>query len=266
MLNTFTILVWDLKRNVELVTFEVKAPYVIKFDNLGFFYVVTRNGVIFTKMNCKLTAFDYDINDLEDIYQRNMAATSNLKRGMSVGIDGNQGCTFDGKNHNWMQFEDYVSLPFSYLTFLMRDKLDNKKDECHIKKFAFEVDPYNYIFNKSSSFMDGNLCTQDHIRLRMVLDNFSRYDKNHLEILDYMTLTPKPVTPEDRIEKELDDEIDELEIPNSALHIAVSRNNTPIVDVLLTYMAQITTNATANFQDIFKLLPDYDQFIVYLKN
>lgn len=39
----------------------------------------------------------------------------------------------DGKNHNWMQFEQYMSMPFSYLTFLIRDKHDNKKDEDCIK-------------------------------------------------------------------------------------------------------------------------------------
>lgn len=114
--------------------------------------------------------------------------------------------------------------------------------------------------------MDGNLCTHDHIRLRMVLESFSRYDKNHLEILDYMTLTPKLLTDEERQEMEIDDDVDEIEVPNSALHIAVQRKNTPIVDVLLTYMALITTNATANFKGIFKLLPDFDQFIVYLKS
>lgn len=89
VLHTFTILVWDLRRNVELVTFEVKAPFLIKNDNEGFFYVVTKNGVIFTKMNCKLTAFDYDLADLQEIYERNQEGISNIERSMSVGIDGN---------------------------------------------------------------------------------------------------------------------------------------------------------------------------------
>ena len=33
------------------------------------------------------------------------------------------GIKFDGKNHNWLIFKEFIATPFCYLTFVIRDKI-----------------------------------------------------------------------------------------------------------------------------------------------
>jgi len=36
----------------------------------------------------------------------------------------------------------------------------------------FDPEPYNYLFNKSTSFLDGNFVSTNHEELERVLENF----------------------------------------------------------------------------------------------
>lgn len=151
------------------------------------------------------------------MYKRDSLFPSESPSPQNLGVT--KGIKIDGKNHNWLLFEEYLSMPFSYVTFMIRDKLDLEKEQERIKNFQFNMHPFNYVFNKSSGFMDGNLVTDDHLRLNRVLDQISRISNMHLGILNYMTLTPVTLTEEQRIERGEDSH--EVEDPNSALHIAV---------------------------------------------
>jgi hypothetical protein len=64
-----------------------------------------------------------------------------------------KGIRFDGKNHNWLLFDSYLALPFSYMSFMIKDKFE-KKDPIVLQDNSFDIEPVNYLFNKSSSFMD----------------------------------------------------------------------------------------------------------------
>lgn len=125
---------------------------------------------------------------MQEIYERDLEHASEFPSPKNLG--GTKGIKIDGKNHNWLLFEEYLSLPFSYVTFMIRDKLDLLKERDRIKYYTFNKTPFNYVFNKSSGFMDGNLVTDDHLRLDRVLDQISRVSHKHLGILNYMTLTP----------------------------------------------------------------------------
>jgi len=56
----------------------------------------------------------------------------------------------------------------------------------------FDETAYNYLFNKSTSFIDGNFVKFDHKRLEMVLENFEAIDIKMLELLNYVQMTHKP--------------------------------------------------------------------------
>lgn len=68
------------------------------------------------------------------------------------------------------------------MTFVIKDKIEfNDK---HQKNNQFDLTPYNYIYNKSSSFLDGNIIFlfKD---LANVLQNFERINPKLLGILYY---------------------------------------------------------------------------------
>jgi hypothetical protein len=67
-------------------------------------------------------------------------------------MNSSKGLRFDGKNHNWILFENYLALPFCYMSFMIKDKIEKMDDS--LTNNEFDITPYNYIFNKSSMFMD----------------------------------------------------------------------------------------------------------------
>lgn len=93
-----------------------------------------------------------------------------------------KGHRVDGKNHNWLIFDEYLTLPFSYMSFVIKDKIENE-DPCLGK--LFDPEPYNYIYNKSTSFIDGDFVSNDHNQLNYVLEELEKIDPNSLEIINY---------------------------------------------------------------------------------
>jgi len=49
----------------------------------------------------------------------------------------------------------------------------------------FDPEPYNYLFNKSNSFLDGNFVQTNHPELERVLENFAKIDPQLFELLVY---------------------------------------------------------------------------------
>ena len=45
----------------------------------------------------------------------------------------------------------------------------------------FDPEPFNYIYNKSTSFLDGNYVRNDHLKLKFILENFNSIDAELLE-------------------------------------------------------------------------------------
>ena len=81
-----------------------------------------------------------------------------------------------------MLFREFLCLPFSYMTFVIKDKIE-RNDE-HQKGNQFDPTPYNYIFNKSTCFMDGKIIFI-YKELNNVLENFERINPIMLELLHY---------------------------------------------------------------------------------
>ena len=49
-----------------------------------------------------------------------------------------------------MILNEYISLPFSYMTFVIQYAIENKENQDH----AFDPTPYNYIMDKRTAFLD----------------------------------------------------------------------------------------------------------------
>ena len=74
------------------------------------------------------------------------------------------------------------------MTFVIKEyleTLDGDVEEEPLLNTAFDLEPYNYIQNKTSSFLSGALVKNNHQELKLVLQNFERIDPEYLEILHY---------------------------------------------------------------------------------
>ena len=118
----------------------MKEEYIVIFDIHGCPYIITDQSVYFTNRRCMITA--YEIQGLvSELIQEKGNATFDHTKGHKV----------DFKNHNWILLKDALSLSFSYLTFVIQDKIENK-DPC-IEGNVFDLTPYNYIFNMNTAFI-----------------------------------------------------------------------------------------------------------------
>lgn len=70
-----------------------------------------------------------------------------------------KGLRFDGYNFNWILFDNYLAIPFCYMSFMIKDKIE--KIDNDINENQFDIDAYNYMFNRSTSFMDGEFTRSD---------------------------------------------------------------------------------------------------------
>ena len=135
-------------------------------------YILNEGGVFFTDMSCNLKTFVYQELD--------RLKNTRLK----VGLGSERGVKMDGKNHNWLIMEEYLSLPFSYMTFVIKNFIETVSKETR-ESYVFDAEPYNYLLNKSTSFLDGSFVRIDAGQLENVLQNFLHLDKGMLEILHY---------------------------------------------------------------------------------
>lgn len=89
-----------------------------------------------------------------------------------------RGHRFDAKHHNWLIFREFICLPFSYMTFVIKDKIE-KRDILQ-KNNQFDLEPYNYLINKGTCFTDGEFVIEDHQELERVLKNLTKIDVDYV--------------------------------------------------------------------------------------
>lgn len=224
-------------RNSENEAYEIKDDYLVIWDSSGKPYIATEDKLYMAEYRCAITAYDY--KGIIQQFKKNQTSTLSVHKGHRV----------DSKNHNWIIFEEYLSLPFSYMTFVIKDKIE-QGDETILAN-EFDPEPYNYIFNKSTSLIEGAFLTEDHFQLQRVLENFEIIDPNNLEILNYN----QDVYVGD----------DEVKVKNSALHIAVNKGNQRSIDYILQFMAKIDFNASRNYMSVFDQLIEHTNFIQYFE-
>ena len=177
--ENFTVLAWDLSLDYELSSFDVEAPFIVQLDHDGNAYVIHKGTVSFASENCSLNVFSFDDEDLRKLYEKDLKNRSNR---MEFGyLSLSRGHRVDGKNHNWVLFDDYLALPFSYMSFVIKDKIERKRDRFKV----FDPEPYTYLFNRSTAFIDGLFVRDDEDQLSYVLRNLKRLDQKYLGLLVY---------------------------------------------------------------------------------
>jgi hypothetical protein len=69
------------------------------------------------------------------------------------------------------------------MTFVIKENFD--KLGFVVDDFVFDPEGYDYILKRNSIFMEGNLVTQEHDKLKFILQNYEAIDKTLLESLHY---------------------------------------------------------------------------------
>ena len=123
-----------------------------------------------------------------------------------------------------MVLKEYLSLPFCYMSFVIKDLLE--KDKKLSVGNTFDLVPYNYVYNRSTAFLDSDFVFRDHQKLEAILENFYQLDAQLLEILHYIQIVPV------RLEQSFCDSFTNFicrrkykkpKLKNTALHLALRR-------------------------------------------
>jgi len=86
----------------------------------------------------------------------------------------------DGENHNYLLHEEYSILGYSYMTFVIKDKIEHKDAES--SAYEFDIAPYNYLFNKATSIIDSNEVLNDNPAFfKRILQSIREYDQTYLD-------------------------------------------------------------------------------------
>ena len=95
-----------------------------------------------------------------------------------------KGFRFDSNKHEWLFLNKFILLPFSYMTFIIRQKFKDQRT-WKLEDYEFDIEQYNFIYDHKSFFtLDEKVCL-DHDQLKYILQNFKRTDPILLELLQY---------------------------------------------------------------------------------
>mmetsp|Transcript_8199 Transcript_8199/g.12581 ORF Transcript_8199/g.12581 Transcript_8199/m.12581 type:complete len:105 (+) Transcript_8199:552-866(+) len=96
-----------MEKDMEVNQFALKGKdHKMFFDKQGDAYVTEGKTITICKQAVRLRAFDVE--------------KVNSSSSASVHFSYGKGHRFDYKNHNWILFNEYLSLSFSYMTLVMR--------------------------------------------------------------------------------------------------------------------------------------------------
>jgi len=148
-IETDLVIEWDMNNNTETNSYDVGKTYDIFFDSRG--EIITAkadhyifNGTIMKAYNIDKHTFDEESHELGRYH----------------------GHRFDHKNHNWIIKKQYMSLGFSYMGFVIKKQLEESIEPVTNR---FDIEAYNYIFNRSTAFLDSEFVSENHIILEQVL-------------------------------------------------------------------------------------------------
>ena len=140
--GNFAIIAWDFKKdNIIRELYGFNSNPRVLYDYYGQPYVL--NNKLLTMMYLRTSFMSYDIAE----YGENTQFTQESEFGKD------RGHKFDFLNHNWLILGQFLALSFSYMSFVIKDKIE-KNDEAQ-KGNYFDLEPYNYVFNKCTAFTDG---------------------------------------------------------------------------------------------------------------
>ena len=108
----YTVLSWNIEMNNENEAYDVDNDHSIIFDQKGNINILTKEKLIMSEKLCGFNCYQVD-----NFITRNITKVNNQ-------IDYSKGVRFDGHNNNWLILREYISLSFSYMTFVIKEKLE----------------------------------------------------------------------------------------------------------------------------------------------
>ena len=125
-----------------------------------------------------------------------------------------------------------MSLPFCYMSFVIKNAIETRDKKA--KQVIFDIEPYNYLFNRSTSFLDSKFVTKNHLILEDVLKKCRKIDPEVIDALSYIQFY------DNNNEDATDEQIEDYPILCIApLSKAVTSDNNRCVSILLEYMSYI---------------------------
>ena len=87
--------------------------------------MIVHGGLIDIDDRCtQMTAFDFDEERLEESAARELVVDEEqINSGIFAFSKGNR---FNAKGHDWLIFDSYLSLSFSYMSFVIKDMIERK--------------------------------------------------------------------------------------------------------------------------------------------
>ena len=123
-------------------------------------------------LRCFHKAFD-KLNDL----------TKLTKSRLYEHITSGKGHRFDSINHNWLLLNQFLCLPFCYMSFVIKDKIEQKDED--MADQVFDITPYNYLFNKSTAFIDSSFVREDHEYMENLFSHLNKLNPEYTCQLQY---------------------------------------------------------------------------------
>ena len=246
MRSKFSIL-WDVEKDNEIESFDHGLNPLVLWDEMGDAYITENNLVFFCEQGTSMRCYD-----VEEMNSRQLQTNKLLK---SDAFGYHRGHKFDYKDHSWMFLREFITLSFSYMTFVINSKMQqffNFRDD----EYLFDPEQYNFIISKSTYLHDAQLIANPE-KLTYVLKNFETTDRNLLNQLQYQQI--KYVE-----EKNDQNETVLVEKVETPLHIAVKQNNNKSINILLKYMAKMDYCNMSTFKDIWNLIVDYQSFTNFI--
>ena len=79
-----------------------------------------------------------------------------------------------------------MSLGFSYMSFVIKKNNESLNESTEHPKNHFDIEPYNYIFNRGTAFLDSKFVTDNHLILERVLNNCHLKNPDVIDLLSYV--------------------------------------------------------------------------------
>lgn len=121
--------------------------------------------------------------DVERINQEDAEAKALKKRNLTFGYQ--YGHRFDHEGHSWVFLRDYISLSYSYMTFVIKKRFDDDEVDYTNEDFVFDLEQYNYLIACRTALTETKMATADHDRLQYILQKFKEIDPVLLEQIQY---------------------------------------------------------------------------------
>ena len=142
-----------------------------------------------------------------------------------------------------MIINEFISLSFSFMTLVIRDKHQNMVEK-GTNKYLLDVEQFNFNINKRSFLNCDNFVAFNHVQLGQSLAFIKNKFPHLMELVDYYYINEKgdKITP---------------------LHLAINNNRS--VNILLEYMGHVGGKGVGNFSDILPDLVEKKMFSKYFR-